>query len=136
MELADRNLWDRFKEARSQGLPGIPRDELLGYMEETAEALDLMNREYQLQHLDIKPQNIFLVFNHAKSPTSASSRTSKATRPRSRAASRPSTRLPKPSTATSAVFPISIVSELSTRNCSPGSGRSRVPRFATSSCST
>src|SRR5580692_2366545 len=66
MELADRNLWDRFKECRAQGLLGIPREELLGYMEETAEALDLMNSEYQLQHLDIKPQNLFLVFNHVK----------------------------------------------------------------------
>ena len=66
MELADRNLWDRFKECRAQGLPGIPREELLGYMEETAEALDLMNNEYQLQHLDIKPQNLFLVHNHIK----------------------------------------------------------------------
>src|SRR5579862_6447899 len=46
MELADRNLWDRFKECRAQGLPGIPRDELLRYMEESAEALDLMNQEY------------------------------------------------------------------------------------------
>jgi hypothetical protein len=66
MELADKNLWDRFKECRSSGLPGIPRDELIGYMLETAEALDLMNNQYQLQHLDIKPQNIFLVFNHIK----------------------------------------------------------------------
>ncbi len=66
MELADRNLWDRFKECRAQGLPGIPRDELLGYMEEAAEALDLMNNTYQLQHLDIKPQNLFLVYQHVK----------------------------------------------------------------------
>jgi serine/threonine protein kinase len=66
MELADRNLWDRFKECRTRGLPGIPREEILGYMEETAEALDLMNSEYQLQHLDIKPQNLFLVHNHVK----------------------------------------------------------------------
>src|SRR5262245_1391770 len=66
MELADRNLWDRYKECRAQGLGGIPRDELLNYMEETAEALDLMNIQYQLQHLDIKPQNIFLVHNHVK----------------------------------------------------------------------
>src|SRR5438105_3161781 len=66
MELADRNLWDRFRECRGQGLPGIPRDELLRYMEECSEALDLMNIEYQLQHLDIKPQNLFLVHNHAK----------------------------------------------------------------------
>src|SRR5229473_1158795 len=66
MELADRNLWDRFKECRSQGLQGIPRGELLNIMEESAEALDLMNNQYQLQHLDIKPQNIFLVYNHIK----------------------------------------------------------------------
>ena len=66
MELADRNLWDRFKECRSQGLPGIPREELLSYMEESAEALDLMNNTYQLQHLDIKPQNIFLIHQHIK----------------------------------------------------------------------
>jgi eukaryotic-like serine/threonine-protein kinase len=66
MELADRNLWDRFKECRARGLPGIPREELLDYLEETAEALDLMNVEYQLQHLDIKPQNLFLVHNHVK----------------------------------------------------------------------
>src|SRR5262249_20765415 len=66
MELADRNLWDRFKECRAQGLPGIPRDELLSIMQESAEALDLMNNQYGLQHLDIKPQNIFLVYNHIK----------------------------------------------------------------------
>src|SRR5207302_2800471 len=45
---------------------GIPREELLRYMEETAEALDLMNQHYQLQHLDIKPQNLFLVHSHIK----------------------------------------------------------------------
>ncbi|HEY1188933.1 MAG TPA: serine/threonine-protein kinase, partial [Gemmata sp.] len=66
MELADRNLWDRFRECRSQGLPGIPRDELLRYMEEAAEGLDLMNNHYQIQHLDVKPQNLFLLFNHVK----------------------------------------------------------------------
>ena len=66
MELADRTIWDRFRECRSQGLPGIPHEELLGYMQETAEALDLMYHHYNLQHLDIKPQNLFLVFNHVK----------------------------------------------------------------------
>src|SRR5207249_6824499 len=66
MELADRNLWDRFRECREQGLEGIPRVELLNYMQEIAEALDMMNSQYQLQHLDIKPQNLFLVHNHVK----------------------------------------------------------------------
>ncbi len=65
-ELADRTLWDRCLECRTQGLPGIPRDELLRYMEEAAEALDLMNMQFHLQHLDIKPQNLFLLFNHVK----------------------------------------------------------------------
>jgi serine/threonine protein kinase len=66
MELADRNLSDRLRECQQANLPGIPRDELLRYMEEAAEALDLMDSEYQLQHLDIKPQNLFLVRNHIK----------------------------------------------------------------------
>ncbi len=65
-ELADRTLWDRFRECRVQGLPGIPREELHRYLDDTAEALDLMNTEHQLQHLDIKPQNLFLVHNHVK----------------------------------------------------------------------
>jgi serine/threonine protein kinase len=66
MELADKSLWDRFQECRAKNLPGIPRDELLRYFEEAAEALDLMNEQYNLQHLDIKPQNLFLLFNHIK----------------------------------------------------------------------
>ncbi|OAI53599.1 hypothetical protein AYO44_04195 [Planctomycetaceae bacterium SCGC AG-212-F19] len=66
MELADKNLGDRLRECQATGLPGIPRNELLRYMEETAEALDLMNGEYQLQHLDIKPANLFVVHHHVK----------------------------------------------------------------------
>src|SRR5438132_1344048 len=66
MELADRTLADRFKECRTQGRPGLPREELLHYLFEASEVLDLMNSQYQLQHLDIKPQNLFLVHNHVK----------------------------------------------------------------------
>src|SRR5262245_65858008 len=66
MELADKNLQDRFNECAAQGLPGIPQDELLRYMEEAAEALDLMNSHHQIQHLDVKPQNIFLIHQHVK----------------------------------------------------------------------
>jgi hypothetical protein len=66
MELAHCNLWDRFRECRDKGLRGIPRDELLLYMIETAEVLDLFNDQFQLQHLDIKPQNLFLLYNHVK----------------------------------------------------------------------
>jgi eukaryotic-like serine/threonine-protein kinase len=66
MELADKNLADRFTECVNGGMGGIPRQELLGYMDEAAEALDLMNLHHQIQHLDIKPQNLFLVHQHIK----------------------------------------------------------------------
>src|SRR5262249_10458677 len=63
-ELADCSLMDRFRECRAQDLPGIPRADLLRYLQEAAEVLDLMNDRHQLQHLDIKPQNIFLIQDH------------------------------------------------------------------------
>src|SRR4029077_3816705 len=47
MDLADCNLWDRSPECRDKGHPGTPRDELLMYMAETAEVLDLMNDQHQ-----------------------------------------------------------------------------------------
>ena len=65
-ELADCNLWDRFQQYRARRQPGIPRDDLLRYLSEAAEVLDLMNAQYQLQHLDVKPQNLFLVHDHVK----------------------------------------------------------------------
>jgi hypothetical protein len=66
MELADRDLMQRFRECRKRGLTGIPRPELLRYLEEAAEVLDLMNHEHDLQHLDVKPQNLCLLHNHVK----------------------------------------------------------------------
>jgi eukaryotic-like serine/threonine-protein kinase len=66
MELADRQLQDRFRECRTCGLPGIPRDELLAYFADAAEALDMIAGKFGLQHLDIKPANLFLVSGHVK----------------------------------------------------------------------
>src|SRR5262249_53307894 len=66
MELADRSLQERFDECRAAGEPGIPRDELLGYLLEAAEALDVMNLRHGLLHLDIKPGNLFLIADHVK----------------------------------------------------------------------
>ncbi|MBY0458994.1 MAG: serine/threonine protein kinase, partial [Gemmataceae bacterium] len=66
MELADRQLQDRFTECRNCGLPGIPRDELLAYFADAAEALDIIAAKHNLQHLDIKPANLFLVSGHVK----------------------------------------------------------------------
>src|SRR5207248_874104 len=66
MELADRSLHDLFEECVSAGLVGIPRDDLLRYMRDAAEALDHMNEKHGLQHLDIKPRNLFLVSDRVK----------------------------------------------------------------------
>jgi serine/threonine protein kinase len=66
LELADKSLNDLLAEYRRAGREGIPRKELFGYLRETAEALDLMNLQHNLQHLDIKPRNLFLVGNHVK----------------------------------------------------------------------
>ncbi|HUR53411.1 MAG TPA: serine/threonine-protein kinase [Gemmataceae bacterium] len=66
MELADEQLQDRFRECVSARLPGIPRDELLGYLADAAEALDVIGAKYNLQHLDVKPANLFLIAGHVK----------------------------------------------------------------------
>lgn len=66
MELADMSLFDLLQEFRASEELGIPRLDLLMYMRETAEVLDVMNLEHGLQHLDIKPQNLFVVHNHVK----------------------------------------------------------------------
>ncbi|HMP15595.1 MAG TPA: tubulin-like doman-containing protein [Gemmatales bacterium] len=66
MELADKDLRDHLNEYRAQGQVGIPRQELLSYMRDAAEALDLIHNQYNLQHLDIKPSNLFLVSNRVK----------------------------------------------------------------------
>jgi serine/threonine protein kinase len=66
MELADKSLHDLLQEHRRAGRAGLPRRELLGYLREAAEVLDLMNQEYGLKHLDVKPRNLFLVGRHIK----------------------------------------------------------------------
>lgn len=75
MELADGSLWDRFVEANDQGLSGIPRLELLGYLGEAAAGVDYLNGSRHsvdgraglgIQHRDIKPPNILLFGGGAK----------------------------------------------------------------------
>jgi serine/threonine protein kinase len=65
-ELADKSLRDVLAEYQDTGRPGVPRRELLRYLREAAEVLDLLNLRHNLQHLDIKPPNLFLVCDHVK----------------------------------------------------------------------
>ncbi len=66
MELADRSLHDLYVECQTAGLVGIPRDDLLRYLRDTAEGLDYMNEKHNLQHLDVKPRNLFLQGDRVK----------------------------------------------------------------------
>jgi serine/threonine protein kinase len=66
MELADKSLHDCFEECKLAGLVGIPRDALLCYMRDASEALDHMIEKHNLQHLDIKPRNLFLISDRVK----------------------------------------------------------------------
>ncbi|MCA9245830.1 MAG: protein kinase [Planctomycetales bacterium] len=61
MGLADENLFDRLTRCKQAGLAGLPQDELLGYLDDAARAIDLMNTDYDIQHGDIKPKNMLLV---------------------------------------------------------------------------
>ena len=65
-ELADASLKDRFDECKKEGLPGIPRDELLAHIRDAADALDYMSDNASLQHLDVKPENLLLVGGRVK----------------------------------------------------------------------
>ncbi len=65
-ELADMSLKDRYEQVRQDGSEGIPRDELLRYLRDAADALDYMNESFSLQHLDVKPENLLLVGGHVK----------------------------------------------------------------------
>ncbi len=65
LEPAEGSLLDRAKACREAGLVGLPRDELLGYVKDSAEALDYLHAQ-GLIHRDIKPANILYVGKHAK----------------------------------------------------------------------
>jgi hypothetical protein len=65
-ELADKSLHDLLVEHQAAGLVGIPREDLLRFIRDAAEALDHMNEKHKLQHLDIKPRNLFLISDRVK----------------------------------------------------------------------
>jgi serine/threonine protein kinase len=65
-ELADMSLEQRAQQCRADGLPGIPREELVRYLTDAAEALDYLAIRHGLQHLDIKPANLLILGDHIK----------------------------------------------------------------------
>ena len=65
-ELADMSLDACYQQHKSAGLPGIPRNELIGYIRDAAEALDCLVEHHSLQHLDVKPENLLVVGDHVK----------------------------------------------------------------------
>jgi hypothetical protein len=66
MELADKSLYDVFVECQATGLPGIPRDDLRRYLMDAAQGLDFMIERHNLQHLDVKPRNLFIISERVK----------------------------------------------------------------------
>ncbi|MBM3983231.1 MAG: hypothetical protein FJ304_23760 [Planctomycetes bacterium] len=66
MELADRNLHEVLVEYQEAGRPGIPRDILLGFLDDAAVGLDHLIEKHNLQHLDVKPRNLFTVADRVK----------------------------------------------------------------------
>lgn len=73
MDLANKTLLQRLRECQQAGLPAIPVDELLRYMEQAAAGIDYLNQPEQrpdtppieIVHGDIKPQNIMIMGNTA-----------------------------------------------------------------------
>jgi eukaryotic-like serine/threonine-protein kinase len=132
-----RTLWDRFRECRSQGLPGIPRDELLRYMAQAAKAIDVLNQEQDTQYLDVKPQNLVLLQDQVTLSNSGLCKglqgmVSTVTPP----GITPVYRLPRLSMVWSADSVTSTAWPSSTRKCSRGNVLSLAPTCTSWSCST
>ena len=75
MELAERTLLDRFREAAGQGFEGIPAPEIFEHFLDAAKGIDYLNEPRHpsgggepqgIQHRDIKPQNLLLVGGSVK----------------------------------------------------------------------
>jgi hypothetical protein len=58
---AQSSVRARYRDCLAQGLPGIPRDELLEYLRYAAEGLDYLDRQEGLHHLSLSPASLVFV---------------------------------------------------------------------------
>lgn len=65
-ELTDHSLEDVFVQRQHEGHKGLPRETLLRYLRDVADALDFLCQRHGLQHLDVKPANLLLQGDHVK----------------------------------------------------------------------
>jgi hypothetical protein len=59
-------LADRFQELWTAKQPGVPREELLGYMRSAAVALDLLQSRHRIQHLWLHPRQLVIPDNRVQ----------------------------------------------------------------------
>ena len=71
MELADRQTSGPVSRVPGVRAAGIPDE--LAYFADAAEGSDMIAAKYELQHLDVKPANLFRFAGHVKVGTTASS---------------------------------------------------------------
>jgi hypothetical protein len=57
-DLVEHNVRHRFEQHRRQGLPGIPRWELIEMLRPVGEALDLLARQSEVRHLSLTPASL------------------------------------------------------------------------------
>jgi len=60
MQLANETMSDCLERYQKAGEKGIPREELLRYIEGTAKGLDYLNVQHKICHGDVKPQNLMI----------------------------------------------------------------------------
>jgi hypothetical protein len=63
MSLAETSLAQRLQDFQASARPGIPRHELLAYVQDAAKAIDFLNCDHQMRHGDVKPANMLLAGN-------------------------------------------------------------------------
>jgi eukaryotic-like serine/threonine-protein kinase len=64
-KLGEQSLAERLQQCQGNDPPGIPRDELLRYVRQTAEGLDYIH-DGGIVHRDIKPENLLLFRGQVK----------------------------------------------------------------------